>query len=141
MALPVKYTDLQAKLLESIPKCRTLNDAARMAGYSETSAENIQGIIAKSEKLRNGIKQLYLDNNYPQLFQISNIEQQIIDLCQTDIQEVPKFKSVLKEIKQQTGILQHDTDNKPSYVSIAIDARKAILHYDTEPIQDAEVVE
>ena len=117
-------TDKQQALVDFLPECRTLKQAALKAGYSEQTAGNIKSKIRLSPKWAVAVKQAYLNNNITQLHTIMNIEEDILQLCANNVEEVPKFKDTIKQIKQQAGVLQADADyNKPSLTHITVNAQ------------------
>ena len=131
-------TEQQEKFIACIPNHKTLNAAAREAGYTDNTAKNIKQMIAKSKTLQRAIKDFYLANNIPQLHQIMQIEQGVLDLCQNDINKVKDHRQTIKEIKQQAGVLQPDHDNKPNLTYISITARSLMIDMDSIP--EAEVI-
>lgn len=108
-------TELQKAMVDILPDCRSLKEAALKAGFAESTAANIKSKIRNSPNWAVAVKQAYLNNNIVQLPQINNIEQDLIDIIAQNPEEYPKYKDVIKQIKQQAGVLQTDQDyNKPS---------------------------
>ena len=140
-----KLTEKQLGLIEAIKNGMSWTDAAINQGYSESTAKNIKSLMSRSpafiDRFNKEVKNQYSLDFLPHVL---NARKGILKKYNKDGANYENYKTIEKTLERIEKITGIDTSEqqqyKPSYVNIAIDARKAILHYDTEPIQDAEVV-
>ena len=99
----------QDKFISYLFTEQTIKDAARKAGYAESTCASVTYTMLKDPKFQDKLRQYAIQNNLLALPQIARIEKKGLDALENDINKYPKFRDILKQTKQISGLLAQDT--------------------------------
>jgi hypothetical protein len=122
-------TEQQEKLLGNLSVYKNWYEAAKAAGYSEKTAQNIKSLMKRSPKFLDRFRQRFKAGSTLRLGKVEVLEEDALDIAIEALQEakkekdaakrelkqaravriLSKLKHIPKEIKQQEGILSPDT--------------------------------
>lgn len=104
----IALSDMQTKLIDNLSIYRSWEAAAIAAGYSEKSANNIKQLVKRNPRFLDMLKSRYNSKAIVLLNEIGMIEEKVVQACLENIDNLPKFKSTIKELKQTAGVLAPD---------------------------------
>ena len=111
-------TDKQLSLLDNLSIYRSWYDAAINSGYSEKTSRNIKALVQQSPRFIQAMRKRYNGKTAIQLHEIGLIEDKVIQTCLDDVENVPKYKHTLKEIKQSAGVLAPEQTSGSGTINI-----------------------
>ena len=115
--LPVAETK-EDKLIRNLFLCKTVYEAAILAGYSENTAKSTIYTKLKRERVKNKIREYAITNDLLSLPKIAYIEEQILDHLVKNPLDTPKYAQTLKQKKKIAGILGGDDHQTPQVINI-----------------------
>lgn len=107
-----KELDQDDLLIEELIRHRKWPQAGIAAGYSETySKHGLKYYKLKQPSFIKKLQERYNGFSNFLLFDIADIEKTIVEKCLENVDNVPKFRHTLKEIKQSAGVLKQDLEH------------------------------
>ena len=106
------------KLIRNLYICKTVYEAAILAGYSENTAKSTIYTKLKNERFKNKIRDYAISNDLLSLPKIAYIENQILNHLMENPLDTPKYSQTLKQKKKVAGILGEDVPQAPQVINI-----------------------
>ena len=99
----------QDKFISYLFTEQTIKDAARKAGYAESTCASVTYTMLKDPKFQDKLRQYAINNDLLSLPVIAKIENKCLNLVDANPEKYPKFKEIFRQKKQVAGILAQDT--------------------------------
>ncbi len=131
----------EERLLQALPLGENVAEAGRISGYTDTHSHQRMYAVVNSERFQKRIRERYNGNSHLLLSKVGNIEEQVVNRVMQNLDDLPKFRHTLKEIKQATGILQPDTG--PAQPTIQVNNIRQLMQVaiNTAPATDDDTGE
>ena len=100
--------------IRNLSICKSVKEAAILAGYSESYADGPLYLKIKKESFQNKVREFYKGTSVAILPRISLVEQNVVKACLEDVGKVPKLAAMLKQIKQAAGVLAQEAPSAPT---------------------------
>jgi hypothetical protein len=128
----IRLQDREQTLMECLSTAKSISEAGRMAGYSESYCRsNIYGLV-KSDKFQEKLRKHYRTLTGALLPKILKAELALVDTILNDPEKLSRHINTIKQIKQASGVLE--PDNTPKQPFIDIDSlQKLSLHLLNNP--------
>ena len=86
----------------------TIKDAARKAGYAESTCASVTYTMLKDPKFQDKLRQYAIANDLLSVPQLQRIESKCLKLVEDSPEKYPKFKEIFRQKKQIAGLLAQD---------------------------------
>jgi len=142
----IRHKDREVTLMECLSTAKSISEAGRMAGYSESYCRsNIYGLI-KSDKFQDKLRKHYRALTGALLPKILRAESELIDIILNNPEKLSRHSNTIKQIKQAAGILEPDDVPKQQVINIkaAQIVMRQIINGEHEPVKeisDAEIID
>ena len=124
----------EEELIRLLASEKSWHQAALKAGYSEGYANQIRAKKLASERFRTRLINAYKGNSLSLLPIIGKIDENVVEKCLNDTDEVVKFDKVLKRILQNAGALAGDQAPMQPTIAIKEVRNLQINQYSTDEI-------
>ena len=125
-----KYTDeREDKFIELLGICKTVRDAAREAGYSETYCNGSIYTKIKSPRFQRRLIRRYKEENAVHLAKVSRINENVLNqlIDETDggnLKNVGKTQHVVRQALQVAGLLEQKVEVElPKTIKVVYDRK------------------
>lgn len=134
----IRPEDREQTLVECLSTAKSISEAGRMAGYSESYCRsNIYGLV-KSDKFQEKLRKHYRTLTGALLPKILKAESDLVDIILNNPEKLSKHHTTIKQIKQAAGILEPDNTPKQPFINIK-NLRELSLQILNSPREEAPI--
>ena len=116
--LPTNTPTKQDKFIAALFVTQTIQEAAKIAGYSQNSRTSFVYDLVKRPEFAAKMRGYAIANDLQTLPQIARIEQICLDQVEKNPENYPKYRDIFRQKKVVTGLM--DSDEAPRQPTINI---------------------
>lgn len=113
-----QLTEYQKKFIPLLFECKTKQEAAKLAGYSDGTATHAFTQNIQSPVFQDALRQYAVDNNIGQLPIVAQIEAKIFKEVLKKPSKYKNYKEVFKQTKQIAGLLSQEDRPHTTIINI-----------------------
>ena len=115
---PESKADREDLFISNLATCKSIKEAGIKSGYSESYSKTNLCDKFKSQRFIKKVRQHYNGYSAALLPKILHAESKVVDMVLNDPELLPKFRHTLKEIKQSTGILKPEEEQRQPMIKV-----------------------